>query len=285
MADNRVIIELTGTLQDDGHVRLGSFIAQLEAVKSALKQTERTLTGDEESSVYYRVVDLRHSSPATVVLEAVSSTAIDALAPPQGAKRVRNRSNGDHSGATVRSFFRTLQQIRHKQTPPHADLQALESYRNLTTALGKTVAGVRIINTQESVSIDDSFRNAIDDIIGPDELLTGSVIGMLERVNLHNTARFDIFPTIGAKQVACDFKASLRASVIAALGQYVCVRGILRYKKLQDFPYAINADEIDILPSDEDLPTIFDVRGMAPDLTGDLTAEEFLKGIRDAEGW
>jgi hypothetical protein len=284
MADNRVIIELIGALEDGGNVRLGAFIAQLEAVKSALKQTERLVTGDEESTVYYRVVDLRHSSPATVVLEAVSSAVQDGIA-PLTPRRIRQRATGDNSNATVSRFFNSLKQIRRKEAPPRADLQALESYRNLTSALGKTISGVRIINTHESVQIDDDFRNAIDDIIGPDELVAGSVIGMLERVNLHNTARFDIFPTIGPRQIACDFKASLRNAVIAALDRYVSVRGTLRYKRLEDFPYAINADDIEVLPPSEDLPSVFDLRGMAPDIAAGRTAEEFLRGIRDGENW
>jgi len=285
MADNRVTIELLGALEDEGHVRLSVFIAQLEAVKSALRQTERLITGEDESSVYYRVVDLHHSSPAIVVLEAISSAHADSAVIPVTPRRARRRTNTDYSRATVSGFFSSLKQIREKKTPPRADLQALESYRNLSATFGKSVSGLRIINTQESVAIDDRFRSAIDDIIGPDELLTGAVVGMLERVNLHNTARFDIFPTIGPKQVTCDFKASLRGSVIAALDQYVSVRGVLRYKRLEDFPYAINADEIEILPPEDSLPSIFDLRGMTPDITGGLSTEEFIKGIRDGEGW
>ena len=106
----------------------------------------------------------------------------------------------DHSQATVNRFFHCLKEIREKkQRPERADLQALEAYRNLAAKLNKSVAGVKFTNTHDTVDIDDRFREAIDEIIGPDELFEGTVSGVLERLNLHNTTRFDIFPTIGPK--------------------------------------------------------------------------------------
>jgi hypothetical protein len=277
----RITIQLIGSIEEEGHVRLNSFISQLEAVKAALKQTERLVSGEDESSVYYRVVDLRHSSPATIVLEAVSTAS--ASTPPTRRRR-QQQPRTDHSQATVTQFFHSLKDIREKkQAPARADLQALEAFRNLTGNLDKSFSGMKLINTDESVSIDNDFREAIEGIIGPDELIEGSVTGMLEKVNLHNTARFDIFPMIGPKQVTCDFKRALREKVIASLDKFVTVSGKLRYKKLEDFPYAINAEDIVIVPPDDELPSIFDLKGMAPDLTDGRSTHEFLEAIRDAE--
>ena len=104
----------------------------------------------------------------------------------------------------------------------------------------------------------------------------------MEKLNLHNATRFDVFPLIGPKQVACEFPPSLRQAVISAVDKYVCVFGKLRYKRLENFPYAINAEGLEVLPQ-EDLPTLFDIKGMAPGLTGGRSTAEFLKEIRDAE--
>jgi hypothetical protein len=281
MPQNRITVQLQGSLEDDWHVTLSAFLSQLEAIKAALKQTERLVTGEDEPSVYYRIIDLHHSSPATVVLEAVSRSN-----QPQREtkKKTRSAQRADYSQATVRHFFSSLKQIRdRKQAPASADLQALEAYRNLAGPLDKKVSGLKLINSDESVDIDRTFQSAIDEIIGPDELVQGTICGMLEKLNLHNTARFDIYPTIGPKQVACDFGPTMRESVIKAVDQYVCVGGKLRYKRLEQFPYAVNAEMIEVLPSEKELPTLFDVRGIAPDLTGALSIGEFLEAIRNGE--
>jgi hypothetical protein len=278
MPQNRVTIQLIGSLEDDWHVTLSAFLYQLEAVKAALKQTERLVSGDEEPSVYYRIVDLSHASPATVVLEAVAMPQA-----PQALKKKRRTQRVDYSGATVTQFFSSLKQIRQKQAPPRADLQALESYRNLTASLNKKVSHIQIINSEESIDIDKAFQSSIDEIIGPDELVEGTVYGTLERINLHNTTRFDIFPTIGPKQVVCDFKPDMKEGAIRAIDHYVCVGGNLRYKRLENFPYAINVESIEVLPPEGELPSLFDIKGMAPNLTGGKSTPEFLEGIRDAE--
>jgi hypothetical protein len=279
---NRITIQLTGSLEDGGDVTLSAFLTQLEALKAALKQTERLVTGEEEPTVYYRVVDLSHNSPATIVLEAVSF----ASRPQIPARKKRPAVKRDYSHATVNQFFHSLRQIREKrQRPAGADLQILEAYRNLAAPLEKKVSGMKLIDNEESIDIDRSFQNAIDEIIGPDELVEGTISGTLEKLNLHNTTRFDIFPSIGPKQVACDFGPSLRADVIKAVDQYVQVTGKLRYKRLENFPYAINAERIDALPPEDQLPTLLDLKGMAPDLTGGKSTSEFLEGIRDGESW
>ena len=282
MANNRITVQLIGTSEDEGHVRLGAFITQLEAVKAALKQTERLITGEDDPSVYYRIVGLRYSSPASVVLEAVSSMGRESFVL---RKKRRRTVKADHSQATVNRFFQSLNEIREKkQRPARADLQALKAYQNLAATLDKSVSGVKLINKRHAVDIDNRFRTAIDEIIGPDELFEGTVFGVLERLNLHNATRFDIFPLIGPKQVACEFGSALRNDVISAVDKYVCVSGKLRYKRLEKFPYAINAKGIDVLPPEQELPTMFDVKGMAPNLTEGRSIAEFLEVVRDDEG-
>jgi hypothetical protein len=281
MPQNRITVQLQGSFEDDWHVTLSAFLTQLEAIKAALKQTERLVSGEDEPSVYYRIVDLHHSSPATVVLEAVSRSN----QPQQETKKKKRPvQRVDYSQATVREFFHSLKQIREqKKAPPRADLQALEAYRNLAGPLDKKVSGLKLIDGEESVDIDRHFQAAIDEIIGPDELVEGTINGTLEKINLHNTSRFDIFPPIGPKQVACEFGPSLREAVIKAVDQYVCVGGKLRYKGLDNFPYAINVERIEVLPADSELPSIFDIKGMAPNLTEGKSTAEFLEELRNGE--
>jgi len=270
-AGERITVELVGASEDDGHLRLSEFIKQLQAVKSALKQTERTITGKDEPELYYRIVKVRHSSPLSVTIEPTP------LKPEEGREIAKS---------TIKKFFTTLHMI-DKQTdaPEDFDLPALEAYRDLGTMLDKHVAGITITTSRRrKVEIDKKFETKVSEIIGPDELIEGSLSGMLEWLNLHNTSIFHIYPVIGAKKVVCNFPKRLRDKVKAAIDSHVEVYGELRYKKWGDFPYAMNVSDLNILPPDDELPTLFDLRGIAPNATGDMSSAEFVRAIRD-EGW
>jgi hypothetical protein len=266
MAGNKVTVTVEGDPKDKGHARLVDFLKELEALRSALKHTERIITGHEAPSVYYRIVDLKHHSPATVVLEAVPIEVEQA-----------------HAEEVVGTFFRALAQIREtKKVPKRFDLAALEAYRELTTGLKGHLSSVSISNGAAEVPINEDFEQAIIQVIGPDEFEQGFITGTMEQVNLHNTSQFVIYPVIGPKRVRCDFPVGMLERVKAAIGNYVGVSGQLRFKTHDPFPYAINVDQIEIYPPDEQLPTLYDIRGIAPDATGGIGAYEFVRRLRDA---
>lgn len=267
MAGQRITIQLQGSPGDEGHLRLGELIKQLEFVRAALKQTERLVTGKDERFVYYKVVDLSHNSPAEVTLEAA---ALKEETKPQIVTR------------TVSKFFSNLRQIGNRgRVPPNVDLPALEAYRDLGSLLDKNVTTVKIINSHFSVDINEKFKEKVTEIIGPDEIIEGSMSGMLEWLNLHNTNVFHIYPASGPKKLNCYFPSSLRQDVISAIDRHVRAYGQLRYKKRDSFPYAMNVTEIDVLPPEDELPTLASLRGIAQNTTG-LDAADFIRSTRDA---
>jgi hypothetical protein len=104
-------------------------------------------------------------------------------------------------------------------------------------------------------------------------------------VNLHNTHRFYIYPPVGPKQIECDFAPELRGRVKEGLDSYVRVFGKLRYKWLSPFPYAVNVTELEVYPPEDELPTIMNLKGIVPGLTGGLSSEEFVEKIRGRAEW
>jgi hypothetical protein len=264
MPSNRITVRLEGDAKDAGHLRLTDFIKQLDAIKSALKQTERVLGHSDKTAVYYRIVDLSHSSPATVVLEAVD--------PIEGH---------DLAGTVVETFLDALSTIKDKgEIPAGFDYPAAEAYREIVSPLRKHVSSITLANGHQNISIDRKYEERIKKAIGPDELVEGSITGTLDTVRLHNTTAFEIFPMIGPKKVYCMFPPEMKEQVKSALEHYVRVHGRLRYKRWDKFPYAIDAAELEIYPPDEDLPKLSELRGAIPDLTGGLSEHEFLEKIR-----
>ena len=55
---------------DQEHVSLNDFSFQLEALTKVLSNTESLLSG-EQAGIDWQIVDLKHSSPAEIVLQAV----------------------------------------------------------------------------------------------------------------------------------------------------------------------------------------------------------------------
>jgi hypothetical protein len=164
--------------------------------------------------------------------------------------------------------------------PEHLDLPTLEAYRDLAGVLDKSVSKVLIKNTKQRVTIDRTFKGEVVRIIGPDSMMLGSITGKLEKINLHNTTQFNIYPAIGPSHVVCDFSADLRQDVKSAIDEMVTVFGKLRYKKWSKFPYAVSVDRIKPHLPYGNLPTLADLRGISPNATGDLSSEEFVRHVR-----
>jgi hypothetical protein len=71
---------------------------------------------------------------------------------------------------------------------------------------------------------------------------------------------------------------------IFAVGRRVEVAGTLKYRRGASFPHAIAVTGIDAFPPDSELPTWEDLQGRAPDATGTLSSEAFVRELRDAWG-
>jgi hypothetical protein len=177
-------------------------------VRNALRQTERLIRGDE-SAVYWRVVDLRHESPATVVLEEVDVQAKGGYDPSNPPPHV------------VDEFIRAISAISLKATlPDHEprDLALLEAYRDIATAAERNIERLTIQSGKKRVAITERFKENVERIIGPDELVAGSVNGVLEAINIHNTLRFNVYPLAGPKKVTCAFPPDLKLEQNRGLG-------------------------------------------------------------------
>ncbi len=244
----RITVTIEGTA-DGGAPTLTEFLKQLEAVKVALKHTERLVTGTDEPDVYFKIVGLSMSSPATVVLEEMP---VMVAGKPKRLSRV----------AISDRLVSTLSQINTRGTVPAQakDLPTLEAYRNVGTAA--RYGSITLASAARKVEIAPEFDVKVEKIIGPDQVIEGSITGVLLAINLHNTTQFAIYPPIGPARVACTFPADLKTRVIKGLDRNVRVIGKLRYKHWASFPHAITASDIEVFPPVEKLPTLESLYGL-----------------------
>lgn len=252
VSKRRITVKIKGSADTGGYPRLSDFLKQLDAIKVALKHTERLHSQDDDSSVDYRIVSLSMASPATVVLEEVRA--------PKAARLPKI--------AIAEKLVSTLLQIESGRSIPLKlrDLAALEAYRHVGTVLKGHPDGLTISSDGKEVAIDAAFTANIDRAIGPDQILEGSLTGRLLAINLHNTTRFEIYPPVGPPKVACDFPGAdrdLKRRVIEGIDHNVRVVGRLRYKHWAPFPHAVSAHDIDVYPPNDQLPTLESLYGLA----------------------
>ncbi len=130
----------------------------------------------------------------------------------------------------------------------------------------------------------DKRPRVIDATPSPETEAIGEIEGRLQYTSIHGDRNaFRIYPAVGRGSVACLFPPDKLEDARNALDRRIRVSGKLTYPAGSDFPKSIRVDSIKRLPSDDELPGLMDLRGIAPNLTGNLSSEEFVRGLRNAD--
>jgi hypothetical protein len=262
--DNRIKLTLVGLASEDGHIRADDLQQEFRLLLSILQKGECDLLGTRERAIYYRVIELHHSSPATIVLEAR----------PLKTDHDRRREFLPQLGSVVR-------EVRQGRLSRKVEPSLLQDLRNMAAPIGRTLAGVILTIDNSDVEFTPDVRKNVEAILSPEEVFNGSFSGMLEYLNVHAGANvFCIYPDVGPTKIRCHFPAELTHVAIKAIGEFVEIRGVLKYKCAAPYPHEIVVGDV-IVHSQEDLPTFADMRGIAR-LPAGTTSEEFVRKIRDA---
>ena len=191
----------------------------------------------------------------------------------------------DVSRETMEKVFRYLEVLSTEaEAPPEMNRATLKAYQAFSDRVKKGVLKANVRSEKAAIEVSGEVQGIIETILSPKTRAIGNVEGRLEYVNIHgNLNVFRIYPTIGSNKVECSFPSEKLEDARKALGHRIRVFGELTYPARSDFPKAIKVDDIEQLPEDEDLPNLMDLRGAAPDLTGDLSSEEFVRRLRSDE--
>lgn len=112
----------------------------------------------------------------------------------------------------------------------------------------------------------------------------GTLKGRLRRADAGGSrGKFRIDSLMGSESAQCAFPAGKEEEFRHAIGRKVLASGELHYPAGSNLPRSIKVETVEILPEDDELPSLADLRGIAPDITGDLSSEEFVRMLRDDE--
>jgi hypothetical protein len=271
-----ITIQIIGAESDSRDVRFSEFITQLEAVKVALKETEVSVREGTKNftPLDYRVVNLAHSSPSLIELDPIT-----------------DKGNRDYADRILKTFTTELRRIRrHSRLVAKPEINRLIAYEEIGPRDKGRVNEVRIAlrekyteHTIRQATVDKQFKEKLETILGPDEITYGSVSGRLEYVNVHNTRNFRLYPIVGPRWLRGKFGNDLLPEIRKGLNRHVTIFGKMQFKSWDKHPYAVVAQSIDVHESDDELPTFNELRGIAPNLTGEMLSSEWVRKIRDEE--
>jgi hypothetical protein len=266
MAKNgRITLILEGVPEAEGRIRLNTFLTELQSLSAALGKISRDAS-DGKPVTIFNVEELSYNSPMRVV-----------VAPAPGSEHI--------ASLVLQRFEAVADAVTTGKKLDSFDAELLEDLRSLAKPVGKQLKYATLLVNDVQYEMDDAVIKRVDTALEVDEECIGFIEGRLEKINIHDDANtFHIYPDVGPKKVACHFPNSLKDDAIFAVGRKVEVTGILKYRQGASFAHAIAVTAIDSFPPDEELPTWEDLRGRAPDATGTLSSEAFVRELRDAWG-
>jgi hypothetical protein len=263
---NKITLRLKGLPEDDGDIRFNDFIQQLENLKKVLIETRKLIS--DEDIAYFKVVELTKNSPAKIVLEAV-------------ATRAEYVSKSD---ALINNFFAYLNQIEIGILPEGFTNDTYQAYKELTYLEEKQhrLSEIGIGRNDDEPRVLTNLTEKIEKIVGNDEYEYGSATGLLQAINIHNQNLFYIYP-INAPKLKCVFSGDIKPKVIEAIDKFVTVYGLKKFRPriADDIPYEMVISEIDIHKDEKLVKRFSDFRGIAPDITGNETSDDYVMGVRD----
>ena len=220
------------------------------------------VTGDKPV-LRYRIVKL---------LAASAEIAIEPIAPPDGRDRRRQ---------TVTLFKRTVATLQHGRRPDHRySDDDLACFRRLTLPLERH-ATTLIVSGEE---LTREFAANIDKFLGETFTSEGSITGTIEGLNVHNRFECTLYEQADGQRVSCTFPKELVDIVLSAIRKRVMVFGLQSFRPDRAVPHQVRIESIEILPSDEELPTLEEVRALGTWDTGGKSAVDFVRSLRDQDG-
>jgi hypothetical protein len=263
-------LQVEGVESEQGHVRFDDFLQKLEDLLITLNGVDRIVGNTFQPTLYYRVVDVSHTSPVAITLEPVVR---ERMAPGAAENHIKIRHN---------RFFKELSAIsRNEPVSPEVDERLLERLRDLAEGVGRSFQRAAISNSETRVEIDEAFETNIRKLLAEEDCSYGGVEGTLDAANIHGALRrFWIYPRLGADRIRCDFLPGTSEQIREALGHYVRVEGVKYFRAPSPYPYRIAVKEFEILDTEESAALV-DLRGIAPNATGQLSSVDFVRAIRD----
>ncbi len=241
------------------HASLDDFIAAGTALRKTLKHVERCVSAGE-SRLDLRVSELKVSSALLSVMPNTESGDCELW---------------DEVQFVHRDTFARLEK-GDKTLDSRLDYMALSAFEGFITPLKRGKASLSV----DGVTLSERFIATLHEVMEPIPPTKGSVVGMVEELNVHGKHTFVLFPAIPDSEVQCVFQECDYPLVHSAIRKHVTVFGTLTYGRGRAFPVKAKMDSLEVHPTDSEIPTLASMEGM---LIGEKHGESvsLVRAMRD----
>ena len=260
-------LHMEGVEELGGDVRLGAFIEKLAAFKAALAETGSIVSRDGAPAVDFVVSELSHNSPAMV-----------------GVLPISLADKGQHAGRVAESFVTFLSQVRNRTARVDSDRARLVGHlRKLVAGVGERFERLWIDGPGfDPILLDDVVAKALDDALPDVRREFGAIKGVVKRYSgVGKQPYFKIVPPVGGVEIKCVFPLELLNQAAASVEHNATVEGELKSYEDDLWPHEVRVRHIEIHPLDSELPSLSELAGSAPGATGELSAAEFVRELRN----
>lgn len=262
---SKLILTVKGQL---GTISLDSFLIVVDSSISILKDLDSAISKEPKGSLDW-VIDNIYPT---------NSIGIELKSKPRKPKV-------DYSLKVAEAYTDGIEIIQKQGiTPPYFSDNSLKLVNKAAHALGKNGANsfeIIDIDRDKHIIVNKDMVNITKQLAGYSYKSFGSVEGTLEMVSIHKPARFNVYHSISLRAVRCNLKQEDIDKIRDALGRTVVISGLVSYNS-KDEPISVFVQEIDVIPKEEDLPSIDEFIGSDPNFTEDVSTEDYIRGMRSA---
>jgi hypothetical protein len=151
--------------------------------------------------------------------------------------------------------------VNYPERPHFFSDRALENVKFLAKLVEKDVFMIQLSVNSQRVTLNEHLIANVDEIIGGKYRSFGSVEGILKAIDLSRQPVFRVYDLLTNKSVRCYFNSDTLDIIKDALEKRVSVSGWINSREDGE-KISIQVEEIDIFPSEDELPTIEEMIGI-----------------------
>jgi hypothetical protein len=258
-----VSLKISGLEMDGGAVRLSVFKEKIDQLVKILNDAERQAAKVKQAHSNFKITELRESSAFMGILPFAENEYYGSL---EAVELVNEIVAGISSEAD-------------SLAPVSSGL--IKKIQEMCGGHGQRFSEQVVDIAGTPYYFDENLAAKAQKYLDKTYYARGEIKGVLNRVNLHDKSAFYLYTDHGEGSIACNFSSELLPQVKHALGGAVIAQGLLKFIGSDADPVSATIDAIDIAPDNYVPPTLEELLGIAPNISGEMEITQYIGNLRD----